>query len=112
MSRRGLHYFAWLQIIITNSSCAKWILYLTKYKDQLIMSLSKTLKLAVSIFNDAPFNVVSTIDFRRGGIYYPAQVISQLRTAGAIISVVKKAAYNEAGELCQNIAHYCLVGWA
>lgn len=75
------------------------------------MSLPKDLKLAVSIFNDAPFNVVSTIDFRRGGIYYPAQVISRLRDAGAIISVVKNPTYNEVGELRPNIAHYCLEGW-
>jgi hypothetical protein len=73
--------------------------------------LSKNLKLASSIFDNAPFNTVSTIDFRKGGIFYPAQVISRLRDAGAIISVVKKEAYNEAGELCQNIAHYCIEGW-
>jgi len=111
MSRRGLDYFAWLQIIITNSSCAKWILYLIKYKDKLIMKFSKNLKLALSIFDNAPFNVVSTIDFRRGKIYYPAQVISSLRDAGAIISVVKKPTYNEVGELCSKIAHYRLEGW-
>lgn len=75
-------------------------------------NLTKNLELAVSIFDNAPFNTVSTIDFRRGEIYYPAQVISRLRDAGAIISVVKKAAYNEAGELRQNIAHYRLEGWA
>jgi hypothetical protein len=73
--------------------------------------LSKTLKLAVSIFDAAPFNTVSTVDFRKAEIYYPAQVISRLRAAGAIISVVKKAAYNEVGDLCENIAHYRLEGW-
>ncbi len=75
------------------------------------MDISKNLKLAVSIFDNAPFNTVSTIDFRRGGIYYPPQAISSLRDAGAIITVVKKPAYNEDGELRPNIAHYCLEGW-
>lgn len=73
--------------------------------------LSKNSKLAVSLFDNAPFNTVSTIDLRRGEIFYPAQVISRLRSAGATISVVKKPAYNEAGDLCENIAHYRLEGW-
>ncbi len=73
--------------------------------------MSRLKKLALSIFDNAPFNTVSTVDFRRGGIYYAPQVISSLRDAGAIISVVRQATYNEAGELRENIAHYCLEGW-
>ncbi len=71
----------------------------------------RRLKLAVSIFDNAPLNTVSTIDFRRGGIYYAPQVIRGLRAAGAIISVVRQATYNEEGELRPNIAHYRFEGW-
>ena len=74
-------------------------------------NLSKNLKLAVSIFDHVPFNTVSTIDTRRGGIHYLPQAISSLRAAGAIISVVKETAYSEAGELTPNIAYYHLEGW-
>ncbi len=74
-------------------------------------NLSKNLKLAVSIFDSAPSNTVSTIDLRIGGIYYPPQTIRGLRDAGAIITVVKKPAFNEAGELRPNIAHYHFEGW-
>ena len=76
-----------------------------------MINLSQDLKLALLTFENAPFNIVSTIDFRMSGIYYPAQVISRLRTVGAIISVVKKDAYNELGELRNNIAHYRLESW-
>ena len=75
-----------------------------------MINLSHDLKLALLIFENAPFHTVSSVDFRIGGIFYPAQVISRLRAAGAIISVVKKAAYNELGELRSNIAHYRLEG--
>ncbi len=74
-------------------------------------NLSKNLKLAVTIFENAPFNTVSTIDLRIGGIYYPPQAIRGLRDAGAIITVVQKPAHNEAGELRPNIAHYHFEGW-
>ena len=73
--------------------------------------LSHDLQLALKIFNNATNNIVSTIDFRLGGIFYPAQVIRRMRGAGAIISVVKKLAYNELDELRPNIAHYRLESW-
>ena len=71
-------------------------------------NLSKNLKLAVSIFDHVPFNTVSTIDTRRGGIHYPSQIINSLRASVVIISVAKRDTYSEAGELTPNISYYHL----
>lgn len=73
--------------------------------------LSKKEKLAVSILNAAPFNIATSIKLRNKGVYSVSQTISRLIAKGAIIAVVKKPAYDNVGELHNNIAHYRFEGW-
>jgi len=74
--------------------------------------LTKTEQLVVSILDTSPLKTASSITLREGGIYSVSQTVGRLRDKGAIISVVRKATYdNKTGELHNNIAHYCLEGW-
>jgi len=77
-----------------------------------LTNLTKKEQLAVSTFDTSPLKTASSMKLREGGVYSVSQTIGRLRSKGAIISVVKKATYdNKTGELHNNIAHYCLEGW-
>ena len=65
----------------------------------------------MALFNQNPYNRISTYDFRKSGIGSPAQCIANLKSKGAIIEKELKSATDESGRVHKNVAWYIFKGW-
>ena len=76
------------------------------------MQLQPSLVEIIKIFNEAPSEFISTLDFINKGVLSPAAGIAKLKNNGAIIVTELRMVMDSTGRLRKNIAHYKLVGWS
>ena len=76
------------------------------------MQLQPSLVEIIKIFNEAPSEFISTLDFLHKGVLSPGAGISKLKNIGAIIVTELRIVTDCTGRLRKNIAHYKLEGWS
>ena len=76
------------------------------------MQLQPSLIEIIKIFNEAPSEFISTLNFLDKGVLSPGAGIAKLKNKGAIIVTELRMVTDSTGRLRKNIAHYKLVGWS